>query len=389
MTARVGLMGVQCDTANMGLAALAYSVIGIVHDLVPGEAEIVLFSINSDVELARMAESLGISNKRFTAVPFYRKKPAAMVNSARQMRQCDVILDFTGGDSFSDIYGIKRLVRKLGDKQMALASRVPFVLAPQTIGPFERRVTLPWVKHVLNRAALVYTRDQLSRDFLAGLTRREVLVATDVAVTLPWAPNLFDLPETDRPRVGFNVSGLLWNGGYTGRNQFNLLTEYRDYCRGVIDGLRAECAEVHLVPHVLSRGDAEDEDDVAVSRVLADQHPECILAPTFRSPMEAKSYISQLDVLIGSRMHATIAAFTSGVPTVPVAYSRKFAGFFENLGYPVLVDLSELETQTAVEATLGHVRGRAALVPAVTEGDRRAQDRIRSFTTRLAALLER
>ena len=135
--------------------------------------------------------------------------------------------------------------------------------------------------------------------------------------------------------------------------------------------------------------DAEDEDDVAVSRVLADQHPECILAPTFRSPMEAKSYISQLDVLIGSRMHATIAAFTSGVPTVPVAYSRKFAGFFENLGYPVLVDLSELETQTAVEATLGHVRGRAALVPTVTEGDRRAQDRIRSFTTRLAALLER
>ena len=65
MTARV-TMGVQCDTANMGLAALAYSVIGIVHDLVPGEAEIVLFSINSDVELARMAKSLGISNKRFS-----------------------------------------------------------------------------------------------------------------------------------------------------------------------------------------------------------------------------------------------------------------------------------------------------------------------------------
>ena len=119
------MMGVQCDTANMGLAALAYAAAGIVHDLVPGEAEIVLFSINSDVELARMAESLGIANKRFMAVPFYRKNPAALANSLRQMRQCDVILDFTGGDSFSDIYGIKRLVRKLGDKEMALASRCP------------------------------------------------------------------------------------------------------------------------------------------------------------------------------------------------------------------------------------------------------------------------
>ncbi len=143
MTARVGMMGVQCDTANMGLAALAYAAAGIVHDLVPGEAEIVLFSINSDVELARMAESLGIANKRFMAVPFYRKNPAALANSLRQMRQCDVILDFTGGDSFSDIYGIKRLVRKLGDKEMALASRVPLVLAPQTIGPFENRITCP------------------------------------------------------------------------------------------------------------------------------------------------------------------------------------------------------------------------------------------------------
>ena len=69
--------------------------------------------------------------------------------------------------------------------------------------------------------------------------------------------------------------------------------------------------------------------------------------------MEAKSYISRMDVLIGSRMHATIASFTSGVPTIPVAYSRKFAGFFGNLDYPVLVDLAEMGTQPAIEATPG------------------------------------
>lgn len=39
-------------------------------------------------------------------------------------------------------------------------------------------------------------------------------------------------------------------------------------------------------------------------------------------------------------MHSTIAAFSSGVPIVPMAYSRKFNGLFiDTLDYNHLVDL--------------------------------------------------
>jgi polysaccharide pyruvyl transferase WcaK-like protein len=38
-------------------------------------------------------------------------------------------------------------------------------------------------------------------------------------------------------------------------------------------------------------------------------------------------------------MHATIAAVSSGVPTIPLAYSRKFQGVFEPLGYKSTLDL--------------------------------------------------
>lgn len=385
---RIGIMGVQCDTANMGLAALSYGAVRLVDDLVPGEAEIVLFSINSRAELDRMAATLGTTGKHFTAVPFRRKDPRGWIRSARELGRCAVVLDFTGGDSFSDIYGLKRLVKKLADKELALRSGAPLVLAPQTIGPFKRRLTLPWVRQVLNRAALVCTRDELSRDFLTGLLDREVLVATDVAVALPWDPDRYDLPAQDRPRIGFNVSGLLWNGGYTGQNQFNLAADYRAFCRGVIEGLLADGAEVHLVPHVLSRGDASDEDDVAASRALLAEYPECVLAPGFASPVEAKSYISRMDALIGSRMHATIASFTSGAPTIPVAYSRKFAGFFQNLGYPVLVDLVSTPTRPAIESTLALVRDADALAAHVTAGNVAARQRLAVFTGRLGALLD-
>lgn len=384
---RVGIMGVQCDTANMGLAALTYSAVKLVDELVPHTTEIVLFSSNSRPELVRMADTLGVAADRLSAVPFRRRSPAALRRSAREMRTCAVILDFTGGDSFSDIYGMRRLTHKLADKQMVLASSVPLVLAPQTIGPFQNGVTLPWVKHVLRRAALVCTRDDLSHEFVAGLTEREVLVATDVAVMLPSDPSLFQLPGTDRLRVGLNVSGLLWNGGYTGRNQFRLRTDYRAFCRGVVGGLLDDGIEVHLVSHVVSRGDAVDEDDVAASQALAAEYPDLIMAPRFASPVAAKSYIRHMDAFIGSRMHATIAAFTTGVPTVPAAYSRKFAGFFGSLGYPVLVDLTRADTGPAVEAALKYVRERDTLVAVQAEANRLARERNDSFTTRLAEFL--
>jgi len=47
---------------------------------------------------------------------------------------------------------------------------------------------------------------------------------------------------------------------------------------------------------------------------------------------------------MGARMHACIAAFSSGVPVVPMAYSRKFAGLFGALGYNETVDCT---TQSA------------------------------------------
>ena len=65
-----------------------------------------------------------------------------------------------------------------------------------------------------------------------------------------------------------------------------------------------------------------------------------LLSPLFFSPIDAKSYISGMHFFIGSRMHATIAAFSSNVPVFPLAYSRKFNGLFiDTLRYPYMGDL--------------------------------------------------
>lgn len=384
---KIGFLGIQCDTGNLGLAALAYSTIRIVDNAAPDAGEFVLFSINSDAELQRMRDTLGI-DKTIRAVPFRHKNPRAMFDSVRQIAACDLVIDFTGGDSFSDIYGVKRLARKLFHKQLVLGARTPLVLAPQTYGPLKHWISPPWFRHVVNRSAMVFTRDDLSAQFLRALTRREVLVSTDVAVTLPWDPELYDLPATQGRRVALNVSGLLWNGGYTGDNQFGLATDYRAYCDQVVNALLLEGHEVHLVSHVLARPwEAGEEDDVRAARQVQANHPEVVLAPTFASPVEAKSYIARMDAFIGSRMHATIAAFTAGVATIPVAYSRKFAGFFGSLGYPVLVDLTTESTQDAVAATLSHVSASEELRRLAVPANAAAQDRIAVFTEHLGSWL--
>jgi polysaccharide pyruvyl transferase WcaK-like protein len=94
---------------------------------------------------------------------------------------------------------------------------------------------------------------------------------------------------------------------------------------------------------------------------------------------------------MGARMHACIAAFSSGVPVLPIAYSRKFSGLFGSLGYRYLVDCREdtddeatakvlefLEHVDQVREELGQSRARAAV----------ALDRYQSALVELLAPLE-
>ena len=73
------------------------------------------------------------------------------------------------------------------------------------------------------------------------------------------------------------------------------------------------------------------------------------IAPPFNTPIEAKSYIANMDVFIGSRMHATIGAISSGVATIPFSYSRKFEGLFGNLEYPYVISARNFSLEEALE----------------------------------------
>jgi polysaccharide pyruvyl transferase WcaK-like protein len=214
-------------------------------------------------------------------------------------------------------------------------------MAPQTIGPFTKPVSRFFARLSMRLCAVVATRDRLSTDAAGamGLTR-DIIEASDLALRLPYDPPA-PRQQGDPVRVGINVSGLLMGGGYTGQNEFGLAMDYPGMIHDLIRHFRAhpDGCEVHLVPHVIIPGESiQREDDYRACVALAEAFPGTVLAPAFATPSEAKSYIAGLDFFMGARMHACIAAFSSGVPVIPMAYSRKFAGLFGSIGYDRTVD---------------------------------------------------
>jgi polysaccharide pyruvyl transferase WcaK-like protein len=75
--------------------------------------------------------------------------------------------------------------------------------------------------------------------------------------------------------------------------------------------------------------------------------------PSGLNASETKWCISQLDWFCGTRMHATIAALSSGVPAAALAYSIKTKGVFDSCGMAdSVVDAREVGSDDAVELLL-------------------------------------
>ena len=258
----------------------------------------------------------------------------------------DYILDIGQGDSFADIYGSRRF--KAIDRIHREASMCgkPYCILPQTIGPFKAEKTRERAKKSMAQAQLVMARDEQSFRFTRELlpSQQDVTEYIDVAFFLPYTRVDLDKKWL---HVGLNVSALLWHGGYTGDNQFGLKEDYKDMvCQIIEHFLALPNVQLHLIPHVISKEKVED--DYSVAEMIARKYncSSIVLPAKFKSPVEAKSYISSMDFFMGARMHSTIAAFSSGVTVVPMAYSRKFNGLFmETLGYCHLVDMKTEDMQ--------------------------------------------
>lgn len=353
----IGLMGAITDNVNLGCVALTYSVIKALQSACDRNgihAKYIIFeSSNKTEKVQRMCEELEIEpqNVEWVAIGYIHKWTSVIKYASRNqkmlqgIKRCDFVVDLTQGDSFADIYGKERFMLYTKIKELVEKLQIPLVLGPQTYGPFQDEENKKYAKKVIEAAYKVISRDQESADYIASFSDKEVEVTTDLAFLLPY--NVSEKQDNGKIKIGINASSLLIKDKIEKtETKFQLKTDYDKYMNLLIEELsKDEKYEIYLIPHV--------GDDAG--KVFGEKYQNVRVQERFATPIEAKSFIASMDVFIGARMHATIAAFSSGVATIPTAYSRKFSGLYNNLGYDCVVDMQKLTTEEALELTMQYV----------------------------------
>lgn len=373
---KIGLLGFTFENANKGCEALTYSFLYTIQNIVKDKLEVCYYSYS---------EKYGAVKQYFPSISFsnYRlSRKRILTDLKSSFDTCDLVFDISFGDGFSDIYNPKGVFWNTLIKQIANKSKAKLVLLPQTYGPFNSKLLEMQAADAIKHAELVLSRDVLSTEYvkhIAGITPETV---TDLAFSLPYSE-----PQKNDDsilRVGINVSGLLWKGGFYKENQFGLTVNYRKYIETIIGKLTNQPnTEVHLIPHVIETIQGSNDGDLFVNDFLAEKYPNLIKAPAFNDPIETKNYIAQMDVVTAARMHATVDSFSSGVPVIPFAYSRKFEGLYGSIGYDYIIDGCKLSTEEAIAKTLKMIEDKDILKIALEKSQNHIIEKNKKFVETL------
>lgn len=358
-TTAICLFGTPGAELNLGVGALRDSVVQALQRERP-DAKITVFDDGWGVRARETAGGTvtycgGRDSRRLhRPESFLRMRAALPVGGwgnpgAQRLLQASAVFDVSGGDSFSDLYGTARFRTVAWPKILTLAAHRPLVLLPQTYGPFGHPQVRARATQLLRGATQVWARDRESK-----ATADEMIGADTVLLGVDMALGLVPTPMTGRagdawtswfdaqaePVAGININGMLVNQ-VDAPERYGVSPHHAEEMAGVARAILGTSEwRVALVPHVVGEGGVDTDVEVcrAVAAALQEEFgtDRVFLADQCRTAGEAKWVISRCSWFTGARMHATIAALSSGVPTAGVAYSRKMGPIFDDLDQPIV-----------------------------------------------------
>lgn len=351
---KIGIAGFDFESPNKGCEALTYSFVNMLLECLGDKLQIVNYSYGGLGEFPKKYPMIDFSIRRPQI-----KNPLDWKRLKKEMSDLDMIFDVTFGDGFSDIYGKMWNFTTDMLKQLAIESGTPLILLPQTYGPYQNLILRVWAEQIVKKSYAAYSRDTASAVEMNIKCKGKIKVITDMAFALPYEKEAYSVNKA-KVNVGINISALLWDSYYAKHNKFGLKVDYQCYIYNLIEKLlENETYDVHLIPHVVAKNSYDNpENDYRPCAEVKKKYctnNSVICAPAFETPIEAKSYIANMDIFIGARMHATIGAVSAGVATIPFAYSKKFKTMFGNLNYKYVIEARDLDTQTAIDKTLEYI----------------------------------
>jgi colanic acid/amylovoran biosynthesis protein len=177
----------------------------------------------------------------------------------------------------------------------------------------------------LERFDRIFVRESLT---LESINKRalnaKAILFPDPAFTLN--TNEVALPKVfkDRQVIGLNISPLIMNYELSANVTYKNVREFINY---IID--KTDFGIV-LIPHVFSKKSNDLQILQTLYRDYLDNNRIAIIDRQFSSE-QLKYIISQCKMFVGARTHATIAAYSTCVPTLVVGYSVKARGIARDI----------------------------------------------------------
>jgi polysaccharide pyruvyl transferase WcaK-like protein len=200
----------------------------------------------------------------------------------------------------------------------------PVVMLPNSVGPFRTAIGRTLSRVALNNCLFVLIRDKPSYGIVQGLSVRSSKILTSDTALLFEGSNQRSGSKGRRIGVSPGLYGYSLSekkiGEYVSAHAVAL-----DRAVEVLD------VSVVFLPHYVS---GFRNDDLQISKAIYDKmkHRERAVVIDAASVEEFKSLISDVDLVVSSKMHPCVLASSSFVPSLCVAYDHKQTGFFASLG---------------------------------------------------------
>lgn len=195
----------------------------------------------------------------------------------------------------------------------------------------------------LKNYRLITARESITFEALRKV-HPNVVHIPDPAFYMP--PEPIPLPEQFEMNniIGINLSPMIISNENT---EGIVYKNYQKLIQYILDN--TDCS-IALIPHVVW---AHNDDRVVMQCIMSDFNnaPRIVLVKDHTAP-QLKYIISRCRAFIGARTHATIAAYSSCVPTIVVGYSVKARGIAKDLfgeGEQYLLSAQNLRTENELK----------------------------------------
>lgn len=275
-----------------------------------------------------------------SAVFFYRLFRLRLTWGTLQQRSllaayydADLVLSCGGGNFYAHRPLSPAFVWALLSLDFALALGKPVVMLPQSFGPVAGLAQRLLARWTFSQVRLIMVRESRAGSFL-----REVLRVKIPVVLLPDLAFGLSVGETHERTISRTSHRQIGVTAIDRSAQDPSFSGQMHYEKALITLLTRLANEYHARIHIFcqSFGPSSDQDDRPVAQRLYQQLKQngvdAALRIDFRDAGEIITAYSQLDMMIGTRMHTGIFALSSGVPVLLIGYQPKACGMMATLG---------------------------------------------------------